>query len=116
MIWYLNVIRKYAVFQGRSRRTEYWMFEFINFLISLAFDAIDVLITHKSAYPFQVIYSLALIIPTLAVTIRRLHDTNRSGWNVLWGIVPLVGWIVLLVYLVSDSQPGGNQYGPNPKN
>ncbi|WP_112466707.1 DUF805 domain-containing protein [Streptomyces triticisoli] len=112
MNWYLEVLKKYAVFSGRARRKEYWMFILFNSIVSIVLfvigQAIDVEILSS-------LYSLAVLLPSLGVTIRRLHDTNRSGWWILIGLVPLAGFIVLLVFTVSDSQPGDNQYGPNPK-
>ncbi|GAB4342018.1 MAG: DUF805 domain-containing protein [Candidatus Abyssubacteria bacterium] len=93
MKWYLQVLKKYAVFSGRAQRMEYWMFFLFNLIIAM----------------------LAVLLPGVAVTVRRLHDTGRSGWWLLIGFVPLIGGIVLLVFMVFDSQPGQNEYGPNPK-
>lgn len=112
MHWYLDVLKKYVVFEGRARRTEYWVFALINFLISLVLSVIDnsLGITWLSS-----LYSLAVLLPSLAVMVRRLHDTNRSGWWALIGLIPVIGWIVLLVFMLMDSDPQANQYGPNPK-
>jgi uncharacterized membrane protein YhaH (DUF805 family) len=115
MNWYLEVLKKYATFSGRARRTEYWMFTLISTVIAIVLGVID---TQLAKYGFGVlgpIYSLAVLIPGLAVAVRRLHDTGRSGWWVLIVLVPIVGAIVLLVFLVGDSEPGMNRYGPNPK-
>jgi uncharacterized membrane protein YhaH (DUF805 family) len=118
MDWYIGVLKKYAVFQGRARRKEYWMFVLFNIIVSVVLHILDrVLGTASEAGGGLLggIYALAVLIPSIAVTVRRLHDTGRSGWWILIVLVPLVGWIVLLVFMVLDSQPGSNEYGPNPK-
>ena len=107
MHWYLDVLKKYAVFSGRARRTEYWMFFLFNVIISLVLGFLAAILSN--------LYALAVLIPGLAVSVRRLHDTNRSGWWLLISLVPIVGIIVLIVFLVSDGQANDNQYGPNPK-
>ncbi len=109
---YRNVLQKYAVFSGRARRREYWMFVLVNIIISIIFALIGSVINSEF---LGNIYALAMIVPALAVGVRRLHDTGRSGWWLLIGLVPLVGAIVLIVFAVQDSQPGDNEYGPNPK-
>jgi uncharacterized membrane protein YhaH (DUF805 family) len=113
MNWYLDVLKKYAVFSGRARRKEYWMFCLFNIIIALVLSALGWIASFLSILSF--IYVLAVLIPGIAVSIRRLHDTSRSGWWLLIGLVPLIGAIVLLVFMVQDSQAGENQYGPNPK-
>lgn len=113
MNWYLEVLKKYAVFSGRARRTEYWMFFLFNFIISFVLAFIEGIVGGPGI--IGLLYSLAVLIPGIAVSVRRLHDTNRSGWWLLIGLVPLIGAIVLLVFMVQDSQQGDNHYGPNPK-
>jgi uncharacterized membrane protein YhaH (DUF805 family) len=113
MKWYLEVLKKYAVFNGRARRTEFWMFTLINIIILIVLSIIDGLIGSPGI--ISLIYSLAVLIPCIAVTARRLHDTGRSGWWILISLIPLIGAIVLLVFTVQDSKSGENQYGPNPK-
>jgi uncharacterized membrane protein YhaH (DUF805 family) len=117
--WYLEALKKYAVFGGRSRRTEYWYFVLFNLIVSIVLGWIDALLGTGGSYAgagvLSGIYGLAVLIPTLAVTVRRLHDIDRSGWWILIGLVPLVGAIVLLVFALLDGTPGTNQYGPNPK-
>jgi uncharacterized membrane protein YhaH (DUF805 family) len=112
MDWYLGVLRNYAVFHGRARRREYWMFALISFIVSLVLGIIDYLMRTNV---LGVLYTLAILIPSLAVHVRRLHDTNRSAWWLLIGLIPLIGAIVLLVFTLMDSDPGDNDYGPNPK-
>ena len=107
MDWYLQVLRKYAVFSGRARRKEYWMFVLVHIIISIV-----IFIIGSFAYG---LYGLAIIIPAFAVAIRRLHDTGRSGWWLLVNCVPIIGWTILFIWLVKDSDEGENQYGPNPK-
>jgi len=119
MNWYLMVWKKYAQFSGRSRRNEYWMFTLFNLLIYvLLYGAAIALMESgigKALLGLCAIYGLAILIPSLAVGVRRLHDTGRSGWWLLICFVPIVGGLILLVFFVLDSEPGTNQYGPNPK-
>ncbi|MFP5221130.1 MAG: DUF805 domain-containing protein [Acidobacteriota bacterium] len=117
--WYLEVLRNYAVFSGRARRKEYWFFVLFNLLAGMALGFVDGLAgtyNESSGYGLlSTIYLAATFLPALAVTVRRYHDTNRSGWWVLIWLVPLVGIVVHLVFALKDSQPGSNQYGQNPK-
>jgi uncharacterized membrane protein YhaH (DUF805 family) len=118
MNWYFEVLKKYAVFSGRARRKEYWMFTLFSVLISVVLAIIDAMIRDGDGGgmgPLRAVYSLAVLIPSLAVTVRRLHDTGRSGWWLLISLVPCVGGLVLLIFTVEDGKPGENQYGPNPK-
>ncbi len=119
MNWYLEVLKKYAVFTGRARRKEYWYFILFNIIISIILSAVDGM---TGSYNPQTgmgllgtIYILAILLPAVGVSIRRLHDTGRSGWWVLLSLIPLLGTIVLLVFMLQDSKPGSNQYGANPK-
>ena len=113
MNWYFEVLKKYAVFDGRAHRTEFWLFFLFSLMISFFLGVIVGLV--ESLWFITTLYALAVLIPGLAVSVRRLHDTNRSGWWILTGLVPILGWIALLIFYVEDSQPGANQYGPNPK-
>jgi len=120
MNWYLEVLKKYAVFAGRARRKEYWFFVLFNFIISVFLSLIDFTTgSYSGEFGMGIlsgIYFLLVLIPGIAVTVRRLHDTGRSGWWLLILIIPLVGLIVLLVFMLQDSEQGDNKYGPNPKN
>lgn len=117
--YFLNVIKKhYADFAGRATRSEYWYFVLFQFLIGIAVSiVVSILgsIIGEVAGLLSLVYSLALLIPGLAVGIRRLHDTGKSGWWLLIGLVPFVGFIILIVFMVQDSEADRNQYGPNPK-
>ena len=110
MRWYLAVLKKYAVFSGRARRKEYWMFVLFNFLITVVLGILG-----GDQEVLAGLYSLAVLLPSLAVSVRRLHDTNRSGLWILIALIPLVGAIVLLVFLVQDSDRIENRYGASPK-
>ena len=112
MHWYLDVLKRYVDFNGRARRQEYWMFALINFVIILVLAFIDQFVGLYGAV--LSLYILAVFLPTLGVTVRRLHDTNHSGLWFLVGCIPCVGLIVLY-FLVLDSDAGDNQYGRNPK-
>ncbi len=112
MNWYLEVLKKYAVFDGRAHRTEYWMFVLFHVIISFGLSFIEGLIGIPGP---SFIYSLAVLVPCIAVVTRRLHDTNRSGWWQLIALIPFIGVIVLIVFLAQDSKEGDNQFGPNPK-
>jgi uncharacterized membrane protein YhaH (DUF805 family) len=119
MNWYIEVLKKYAIFNGRARRKEYWYYYLFYILIYIVLIIIDVVAGTFSAEAgmglLSGIYALATLIPSIAVGVRRLHDTNRSGWWLLIGLIPIIGAIVLIVFLASDSKPEENQYGPNPK-
>ena len=119
MEWYTEVLKKYAVFQGRARRQEFWMFFLFNTMFYLLAAVVDNIIGTRYQDMwygiFYTLYSLAMLIPSLAVEIRRLHDVGKSGWWLFISLIPLIGAIWLFVLLVTDSQPGENQYGPNPK-
>jgi len=119
MDWYLIVLKKYLVFEGRARRKEYWFFILFNILIGIGLAIIDNMTGTLNAETgtglLSGIYSLAVLIPTIAVAMRRLHDTDRSGWWLLLAFVPLIGGLVLLVFFVLDGTPGSNRFGPSPK-
>ena len=119
MEWYLKVLKNYVGFSGRARRTEFWMFTLFNVIATIITSIVDRVIGMGdwSAYggPLTVLYSLAVFLPSLAVTIRRFHDTNRSGWWILIGLIPLVGFIVQIVFLAQAGNFGTNKFGPDPK-
>jgi uncharacterized membrane protein YhaH (DUF805 family) len=124
MDWFWMVLNKCVQFDGRSRRKEFWIFELFNILIILvlfvtAFTAFGTTkhpdLTEAALFIPLVLYILAMIIPGLAVTVRRLHDTGKSGWMIMLCIIPIIGGIIVLVFMVLDSDPGPNQYGQNPK-
>ena len=113
MDWFITVLKKYAVFEGRARRKEYWYFILAYALIALVLSVLDSAVATGGL--LRAILALALLLPTVAVGVRRLHDTDRSGWWALIGLIPFIGAIVLIIFFVIDSQPGANRFGPNPK-
>jgi len=117
--WYLDVLKKYVVLEGRAQRQEYWYFILFNLLVTAALMGVDMLIGQFNELTglglLSGIYTMLVMLPGFSVTVRRLHDTGRSGWWALVGIVPLLGGLVLLVFMVLDSEPGSNRFGPNPK-
>lgn len=119
MKWYLMAWQRCLQFTGRSRRTEYWMFVLINILVAIAIALMDLMLgtvdEQTQTGTFSTLYSLVVFLPTLALTVRRLHDTGRSGWWVLISLIPILGVIVLLVFMVLDGEAGDNDYGANPK-
>ena len=119
MKWFLIVLKKYADFTGRAQRAEYWFFTLFSLLFFLALSLVDGAVgLFNAAYGLGLLgglFVLAMIIPSIAVSVRRLHDTSRSGWWLLISLIPLIGGIVLLVFVCLDSTPGTNAYGPNPK-
>ena len=113
MNWYLTCLKEhYADFKGRVRRKEYWMFVLFNVIVSMVLTILGGLI--KCSW-IGSLYSLAVLVPILAVSVRRLHDTGRSGWWILISLIPVVGAIWLIVLLCLDSQPEANEWGENPK-
>ena len=119
MNWFIKCLQNYANFSGRARRKEYWFFVLFNVIFSIAAMILDNLLGltfQDQAYgPFYCIYGLAMFIPGLAVSIRRLHDIGRSGWYFLLALIPCVGGIILLVFDLTPGDVGENQYGPDPK-
>jgi uncharacterized membrane protein YhaH (DUF805 family) len=119
MNWYLEALKKYADFSGRARRKEFWMFTLFNFIFSVVTSIIDYLTGTDNIFGnyglFSLIYALAILIPSLALSVRRLHDVGKSGYMILLAFLPIIGWIWLFVLYVTDSQLGTNKWGPNPK-
>lgn len=119
MNWYLKVLKQYADFSGRARRKEYWMFVLFNMIfaiVAMILDNVLGIAMEGIGYgPLYGLYVLAMLIPGLSVAVRRLHDVGKSGWMILIALIPLIGAIWLLVLMVTDSNPGENQYGQNPK-
>lgn len=121
MHWYIDVLKKYTVFNGRARRAEFWYFFLFSAIISIFLAVID----EFMGWNFEMggdeigflstLYYIAVFLPYLAVVIRRLHDTDRSGWWVLIAFIPIVGVIVLLVFLILAGKHGDNRFGPDPK-
>jgi uncharacterized membrane protein YhaH (DUF805 family) len=114
-----SVLSKYVGFTGRARRSEYWWFALFTILVSIVTSILDGALgldfEGSTTGLIGLVASLALLLPSLAVGVRRLHDTDRTGWWLLIALVPLVGFIVLIVFFVLDSTPGTNRFGPNPK-
>lgn len=108
MNYFTSVLKKYAVFSGRARRAEYWYFVLFSVIISFVLDLTRLKV-------LSVIFSLGTLVPSIAVCVRRLHDTNRSGWWTLLALIPILGWIPLIIFLATDGTPGDNKYGQNPK-
>jgi len=119
MNWYLKVLKQYADFSGRARRKEYWMFFLFNMIFAIVAMILDnvlgIAIEGVGYGPLYGLYALAVLIPGLAVSVRRLHDVGKSGWMLLIALIPLIGAIWLLILMVTDSNPEENQYGANPK-
>ncbi len=114
MGWYLAVLKKYAVFSGRASRSEFWWFVLFNIIVSFVLGFIEGLIGMSNEYgygPLSGIYMLAVLLPSIGVAIRRLHDSGKTGWWLLLSFVPIVGAIVLIIFYVLDSDPGANEYG-----
>ncbi len=127
MEWFIKVLRNYAVFDGRARRKEFWMFVLFNIIIGIVISIIDNILgtTYKvdsflGANTIKIgilnsIYSLGLLIPSIAVSIRRLHDLGKSGWYYLLVFIPLIGSIWLIILFATQGNSGENAFGPDPK-
>jgi len=119
MNWYLEALKKYAVIDGRARRKEYWFFVLFYIIIVFVLGFIDsmtgIFSNQYGVGLLSGIFGLAMIIPSITVAVRRLHDTDRTGWWILIAFIPLIGGIWLLILFVLDSTPGDNKYGPNPQ-
>lgn len=120
MEWYLKAVKNYVGFSGRAQRKEYWMYILFYVIFGIVVAIVENVVGLGNPEagqlgPLGALYSLAFLLPTVAVAVRRLHDTGRSGWWILIALIPLVGALVLLYFYILDSEPGPNQYGPNPK-
>ena len=118
MNYYLSGWKNYILFKGRVMRPEFWYFSLYNLLVVLVLSAISCIglgWVSTTALVFAILYALAVITPNIALAVRRLHDTNRSGWWLLVGLIPVVGWIILIVFMARDTHRAENRYGPNPK-
>ncbi|MDX2474871.1 MAG: DUF805 domain-containing protein [Candidatus Krumholzibacteria bacterium] len=113
MQWYMQAWRDYKKFDGRSRRTEYWMFLLVNIGVSIALGVVEAMFGSPGILSW--LYSLAVLVPAIAVSIRRLHDIGLPGLWVLVILIPFLNLLLALIFLTRDSQPGSNEYGPNPK-
>ena len=114
---YIEVLQKYAVFEGRAKRTELWLFFLISVIISIVLGVLDSVIMGTNPGEIQILptlYGLAVLVPSLAVGCRRLHDSGKSGWLQLILLIPLVGWIIMIVLFVLPSGDD-NKYGPRPE-
>jgi len=119
MEWMLMPLKRYAEFSGRSRRKEYWMFVLFYVMVFVVLSILEGITGLRGTVgpygPLTALFGLALIVPSIAVGIRRLHDTDRSGWWILIALVPLVGTLILLYFYVLEGTKGPNQYGEDPK-
>ena len=118
MAWYLKALMSYAEFGGRARRREFWGFLIVHVFVTLLLVFADAILTPGSNAGYGILsglYWLATLLPSLAVTVRRLHDIGRTGLWILIGFVPVLGALVLIAMALLDSEPGPNRYGPNPK-
>ena len=118
MSWYLKGLKKYAIFSGRARRKEYWMFFLVYALIMVGLACVEMAVSGNPKDPkmtFTTIFVLAHILPLMAVGFRRLHDTGKSGWWYLLFFVPLIGGIIFIVLMVQEGEQGDNRFGPDPR-
>ena len=119
MNWYLKCLKQYADFSGRARRKEYWMYVLFYMIIAIVVHVIDVMLGWVTP-EFEMgvlggLYSICMFIPGLAVSVRRLHDIGKSGWNFLFILIPLVGAVVLLIWFCKEGERRGNAWGLDPK-
>ncbi|MDM9619237.1 hypothetical protein A6U87_00770 [Rhizobium sp. AC44/96] len=105
-----SVFSNYAVFKGRARRSEFWWFTLFSVLASFVLAFVDYLLFGHEI--LSTLFALGTLLPMLAVTVRRLHDVDRSGWWIFIGLIPLIGAIILLYWYISEGTPGANQFGP----
>jgi uncharacterized membrane protein YhaH (DUF805 family) len=118
---YFRALQKYVDFTGRDTRKQYWMFILLHLIVVTVLSILDIVIfgpynsEKRTGGYLTSIYFVIVILPSLAAGVRRLHDTGRSAWNLLWSLLPFIGSIVLLVFYASDGQKSDNKYGPAPK-
>ncbi|MBU3668742.1 MAG: DUF805 domain-containing protein [Candidatus Taylorbacteria bacterium] len=118
MNYFITCLKKYAVFEGRARRAEYWYFVLFSTLISIVIgllESVDPVSQEFGTGTLGFAYNLLILLPSLAAGARRLHDINKSGWFLLIGIIPILGWILIIVWLARKGDAGPNDYGSDPK-
>lgn len=115
MNWYVKCIKQYVDFNGRARRKEYWMFFLLNCVFAIVANLLDLIVIPDGMDAFNLLYSLFVLLPGLAVGARRLHDIGKSGYWLLIGFVPIVGVILLLVWACKEGEKNTNSYGSDPK-
>ncbi|MCH2479651.1 MAG: DUF805 domain-containing protein [Flavobacteriales bacterium] len=119
MEWYIKVIKSYSDFNGRARRKEYWMFTLWNFIFALLAVLLDYsfgIVYPLVGYgPLYIAYALFVLVPGIAVAVRRLHDIGKSGWMYLVAFIPIAGFILLLILFIKEGDQGNNAYGEDPK-
>jgi uncharacterized membrane protein YhaH (DUF805 family) len=121
MQYYINAIKNYAICSGRARRKEYWMFVLFNVIFSFIASLIDkfaglnIMVDGGSIGIISLIYSLFILIPSLSLMVRRLHDTDMAGGWILIGLIPMIGWILLIVFYCTAGTIGENRFGEDPK-
>jgi uncharacterized membrane protein YhaH (DUF805 family) len=116
--WYIKVLTQYADFGGRARRMEYWMFTLISTIVGAVLGVLSGVLSLRGSTGMGLlaaIYLLATIIPSIAVAVRRLHDTGRSGWWMFISLIPFVGFLIVLYFQLQPGEPHANEYGPDPK-
>ena len=109
--WFKKGLRNYTNFSGRARRKEYWYFSLVHSILIVTAMIVDYIIFGSETGLFYVVVMLGLFIPSVSVAIRRLHDTSRSGWWMLLAFIPLIGSIILLVFLATDTKLETNKWG-----
>ena len=115
MYWFGEALRKYADFDGRARRLEYWVFAAVVYVGCVVLGGLGASEKSPALLVAAFVFGVMLLLPGLAVTVRRLHDTDHSGWWSLVGLVPFFGTVVMLIFLLTESEPGQNRFGPCPK-
>lgn len=120
MEWMTLPLKRYADFQGRSRRKEYWMFILLIVVVAVVLSIVEGILGLSGMVggvygPITTLFLLAIIIPSLAVQVRRFHDQDKSGWFVLIGLIPLIGGLIVLVFMCLEGTPGPNRFGDDPK-
>ncbi len=118
--WYLRAWKNYAVFDGRAQRKEYWLFLLVHLMLPLSLTVVAVKLDPEgtgvsAVFAIFVLYAVASLVPSWALMVRRLHDTGRSGWWLLIGMVPYLGGLVTMVLMALKGDSGENEYGPDPK-